>query len=149
MSVGQGAGSCRLQVDEEMAGVESFEDLECYKAARSLRIELICWAKRLPAEEKYRLADQVIRSARSVTANMAEGFGRHHPQENLQFCRQARGPLVETLEHLNTALDEELINIEQYHEFRMQWNSARALLSGYIKYLESVATKDRRFTDRK
>ena len=102
--------------------------------------------KSLPVDEKYRMMDQVIRAARSVTANIAEGFGRHHPQENLQFCRQARGSLVETLEHLNTALDEELIVTESYEHFRTQWNIAKSLLAGYIRYLETLTTKDRRFT---
>jgi len=132
-----------------MASIESFEDLECYKASRRFRIDVISWAKLLPADEKYRLTDQVIRAARSVTANIAEGFGRHHPQENLQFCRQARGSLVETLEHLNTALDEKLIVPESYEPLRTQWNVAKALLAGYIRYLESLTTKDRRFTEGK
>lgn len=132
-----------------MANIDSFEDLECYKASRRFRIDVIGWARSLPAEEKYRMADQVIRAARSFTANIAEGFGRHHPQENLQFCRQARGSLVETLEHLNTALDEKLIVPESYESFRTQWNVAKSLLAGYIRYLESITTKDRRFTEGK
>ena len=95
------------------------------------------------------MADQVIHAARSVTANIAEGFGRHHPQENLQFCRQARGSLVETLEHLNTAHDENLITQELYDSFRTRWNTAKSLLAGYIRYLETLTTKDRRFTEGK
>jgi len=70
-----------------MSQIDSFEDLECYRAARSYRRNLARWARTLPKEETYRMKDQVIRSARSITANIAEGFGRHHPQENLQFCR--------------------------------------------------------------
>ena len=103
----------------------------------------------MPVDEKYRMSDQVIRAARSVTANIAEGFGRHHPQENLQFCRQPRGSLVETLEHLNTARDEKLITQELYDSLRVQWNMAKSLLAGYIRYLETLTTKDRRFTDGK
>ena len=132
-----------------MPNIDSFEDLECYKASRRFRIDVIHWAKSLPVDEKYRMSDQVIRAARSVTANIAEGFGRHHPQENLQFCRQARGSLVETLEHLNTARDEKLITQELYDSFRAQWNMAKSLLAGYIRYLETLTTKDRRFTDGK
>ncbi len=55
---------------------------------------------------------------------------------------------MEVLEHLNTAADEKLITEEQYQQLRDQWNKVRAILSGYIKYLESVTTKDRRFTNR-
>jgi len=131
-----------------MAAISTFEDLECYKAAREFRTVVVEWAKHLPSEEKYRLVDQTIRAVRSITANIAEGFGRQHPQENLQFCRQARGSLMEVLEHLNTAADEKLITEEQYQQLRDRWNKVRAILSGYIKYLESVTTKDRRFTER-
>jgi four helix bundle protein len=69
-------------------------------------------AKRLPKEEKYRLSDQIIRASRSVTANIAEGFGRFHHQENIQFCRQARGSLMELIDHLSVTLDENYITKE-------------------------------------
>ncbi|MCX7396089.1 MAG: four helix bundle protein [Planctomycetales bacterium] len=131
-----------------MPRIDTFEDLECYKAAREFRIVVADWAKHLPSEEKYRLIDQTIRAVRSITANIAEGFGRKHPQANLQFCRQARGSLMEVLEHLNTAVDERLILDEPYNDLRGQWHKVRTILSGYIKYLESLTTKDRRFIER-
>lgn len=129
-----------------MGNIETFEDLDCYKAARELRKSVSQWVRTLPKEEQFLLKDQIIRSSRSITANIAEGFGRHHPQENLQFCRQSRGSLMETLEHLNTALDEDLIGEEAYDQIREQWNQGRALLSGYISYQQKLAPKDRRFT---
>jgi four helix bundle protein len=128
-----------------MSQIDSFEDLECYKAARSYRRNLVRWARSLPKEETYRMKDQVIRSARSITANIAEGFGRHHPQENLQFCRQSRGSLMETLDHLNAAIDEDLIDHASYEAFRNQWQEARNVLNGYIRYLQSLTPKDKRF----
>jgi four helix bundle protein len=131
---------------KQMSKIETFEDLECYKVARGYRKGLAQWAKTLPKEETYRMKDQVLRAARSITANIAEGFGRHHPQENLQFCRQSRGSLSETLDHLNAALDEELINEQAYTEFRTQWNEASRVLNGYIRYLQTLTPKDKRFS---
>jgi four helix bundle protein len=128
-----------------MSHIDTFEDLECYKAGREFRNSISRWTRTLPKVEEYRLKDQIIRSSRSVTANIAEGFGRHHPQENLQFCRQSRGSLMETLEHLNTAFDEDLLGEEEYQTFRQQWNEVRALLGGYISYLQKLAPKDKRF----
>ena len=113
-----------------MSPINTFEDLECYKAAREFRIIVVEWAKHLPLEEKYRLVDQTIRAVRSITANIAEGFGRQHPQDNLQFCRQARGSLMEVLEHLNTAADEKLLLEEKFQQLREKWNTVRAILSG-------------------
>jgi four helix bundle protein len=58
--------------------IKTFEDLEVWKFCRELRIKLTKLARRLPAEEKFRLADQMIRAARSATNNLAEGYGRYH-----------------------------------------------------------------------
>jgi len=129
-----------------MSKIDTFEDLECYKVGREFRKSISRWTRTLPKEEHFRLKDQIIRSSRSITANIAEGFGRHHPQENLQFCRQSRGSLMETLDHLNTALDEDLLGDGDYEKLRDQWNQVRALLSGYISYLQKLAPKDKRFT---
>ena len=68
-------------------------------------------SKTFPNEEKCRLTDQIIRSYRSVTANIAEGHGRFHYQDETQFVRQARGSLSETLDHQICALDEEYITV--------------------------------------
>jgi 23S rRNA-intervening sequence protein len=64
-----------------------FKDLQVWQLARDLRREAYNLVRRFPSEEKYALANQVRRAAISVTANIAEGFGRYHYQENIQFCR--------------------------------------------------------------
>src|SRR5260221_1251516 len=101
-----------------MATLTSFEELDCYKACREFRVQVARFCRTLPTVEEYRLKDQLLRSARSITANIAEGFGRHHHQENLQYCRQARGSLAECLDHLNTALDERFIDTIAYEGLR-------------------------------
>lgn len=123
--------------------IESFKDLECYKAARKVRIDTSCFARTLPADEKYRLKDQMIRASRSVTANIAEGFGRHHHQENLQYCRQARGSLYETIEHFHTALDEEYIETHSHHERVEEIRIAIRILNGYLRYLATRASESK------
>ena len=97
-----------------MGELKTFETLECYKRARQLRRDISSFCKKLPKEETFRLKDQIIRSSRSITANIAEGYGRHHHQENLRFCRMARGSLSETLEHLITAIDEDYLTDPEY-----------------------------------
>ncbi len=77
-----------------------FYDLPVYKACRAFRKKVSSVVrKNYPKPEEYHLKAQVLDSSRSVTANIAEGFGRFHYQENIQFCRQARGSLDEILEH--------------------------------------------------
>ncbi|HEX9654588.1 MAG TPA: four helix bundle protein [bacterium] len=94
--------------------------------------------RKFPVEEKFRLADQIIRSSHSVAANIAEGFGRFHYQENIQFCRQARGSLSETLEHLICAFDEGFIDQKTFEEYQAMIARCLKLLNGYIAYLKKA-----------
>ena len=92
----------------------------------------------LPKEEKYRLGDQMLRAARSTTANIAEGYGRFHYLDNAKFCSNARGSCFEVLDHLLTATDEKFIPNELLQQGRDLIGTAVRLLNGYMKYLKSA-----------
>ena len=115
--------------------IVSFEDLEVWKECRKFRNQISTTTEKFPKEEKYCLTDQIKRSSRSVTANIAEGYGRFHFQENAQFCRQARGSLTETLDHLICAVDLGYINEVDLSSHRIQYEQCLKLLNGYIAYL--------------
>ena len=66
-----------------------------------------------PAEEKFRLTDQIIRSSRGVTATIAEGHGRYTFKDQLHFCIMVRGSLSESLNHLIDAFDCKFIDKEK------------------------------------
>jgi len=123
-----------------MDSIRSFEDLECWKTARNLRLfvsrEIVA---HLPKEERYELASQLRRAARSVTANIAEGFGRFHFRDNYKFCSNARGSLFEVLDHLITAHDDHYINAATLSEGRHLFEAAKRLLNGYMNYLTRAA----------
>lgn len=112
--------------------------MEAWKSARELRIAVSEMVKLFPVEEKYELTKQIIRSSRSIAANIAEGFGRFHYKENIQFCRQARGSLSETLEHLICAHDEEFIDQKVYENIRQKIELCWKILNGYIAYLKKA-----------
>jgi len=114
----------------------NFEDLEVWKQGRDLRKEISVISKKFPIEEKYKLTDQIIRASRSVTANIAEGHGRFHYQENTQFCRHSRGSLSEVLDHLICAFDENYITENELKLFRIKVETCMKLLNGYISYLQ-------------
>ncbi len=116
----------------------TFEDLEIWKVSRCLRNDIREITSGFPKEEKYSLTDQILRSSRSVTANVAEGFGRFNHQENIQFCRIARGSLFETLDHLICANDCRYISDEQMSMLRVDIEQRLKLLNGYIAYLKKV-----------
>jgi len=129
-----------VRESEEPSGrsVQSFEDLKVWQACRELRLLVAAFVKTLPGSEKHRLADQMLRAARSTTANIAEGYGRFHYQENIQFCRQARGSLYEVLDHFISAHDEALATEEELRKARALIDKALALLNGYINYLRKA-----------
>jgi|SRR5699024_1170918 len=112
------------------------KELESWKKARELRILVSNYAKTLPSEEKFRLKDQIIRSSRSVAANIAEGYGHYHYQENIQFCRLARGSLFETEEHLICAKDENYISQKRFEVIMYKIKECLKILNGYISYLK-------------
>jgi len=129
-------------VGDKMTGrveeFRTFEDLECWQACRDLRM----WTSnvvrnQLPTDEKYRLGDQLIRASRSSTANIAEGYGRYHYQEIIQYCRHARGSVYEVLDHCITARDEALIDDDALAQCRELVHGAALLLNGYIKFLKA------------
>jgi four helix bundle protein len=114
----------------------SFEDLEVWKQCRELRKMIFSLVKKFPQSEKYTLTDQILRSSKSPCANIAEGHGRFHHQQNIQFCRIAKGSLTETHNHLTDALDCEYISLTEFEAYKNQIQHCLKILNGYILYLK-------------
>jgi len=122
-----------------VAQINSFEDLECWKAATELRRYVSKGIlPKFPPDEKFALTNQLRRSSRSVSDNISEGYGRFHFQENIQSCRMARGSLCESLNQVIIARDEDYIDDEIMLEFRQIYEKTKAILNGYINYLKNA-----------
>jgi four helix bundle protein len=121
-----------------MAVAKSFQDLEVWKLGRSLRKKLYEIAKSLPSHERDNLAAQIRAAAVSITSNIAEGFGRFHYKENVQFCRIARGSACEAMDHPLTCLDEQYITSGQHQELNQDLTTFLRLLNAYIKAIGST-----------
>ena len=122
-----------------MATYNHFYDLPVYKICRAFRQKISSITRKyFPKSEAYLLKAQTLDSSRSITANIAEGFGRFHHQENIQFSRQSRGSLDETLEHMITAYDEKYITKELLSEINKDYKECLKQLNGYIKYLKTA-----------
>lgn len=120
--------------------IKTFEDLQCWQDCRALRVFILQKIVPLmPKVELYRLTDQLIRCARSTTANIAEGYGRFHYLDNAKFCSNSRGSCWETLDHLIAANDEGLISGELLEQGRQLVNQAVKVTNGYISYLQKAA----------
>lgn len=115
----------------------SFESLNAWKYAKELRIEIGKIVKKYPSFELTDLVSQTRRSVRSIGANIAEGHGRFHYLENIRFCRIARGSLMETINHLHVALEENYISISEFQQLKDKLLICNKLINGYISYLKN------------
>ena len=89
--------------------------------------------KRFPSEEKHNLPLQMRRAAISITANLAEGYGRYSYQENSQFCRQSRGSAYELRDHLTTALDQKYVSSNAWSSADVLARRVIQVVNGYTR----------------
>jgi len=94
-------------------------------------------SKLFPSEEKFRLADQIIRSSRSINSNISEGHGRFSHKDQIHFRIQSRGSLNETYNHLIDAYDCKYITREQLKYFKEKIFDIERMINGYISFLRS------------
>ena len=120
-----------------MRKYDDFRDLDIWQRCKEIRNKIWKLCKTFPGEEKYRLSDQMIRASRSATANIAEGYGRFHYQENIQFCRQSRGSLYELIDHMLVAEECGYIDESSTETEINEIKTAIRVLNGYIKYLKN------------
>jgi four helix bundle protein len=116
--------------------MQTLDTLDVYLLAKEFRKEVIKTANQFPVYERFLLTAQIKDSARSITANIAEGYGRYHYQEAIQFCRIARGSLLETYDHLSSAFDEEYITEIRFQELKTKQEYLLEKINGYIAYLK-------------
>lgn len=121
--------------------IHSFEDLDVYKLARDLSNKVIQLLKRLPKDE-FNLKGQMRRAKLSVTNNIAEGFGRYHYQENIQFCRQSRGSICELIDDFNECFDNGHIDKDESAQLKNDAYNLIKLLNGYIASIKRQKSKN-------
>ena len=112
------------------------DDFELYKTAREFRKKVYEILKVLPREEKHNLASQMRRAAVSISNNIAEGHGRWHHQENIQFCRISRGSVEEIIDDFNVCLDEGYCPGFDLKQLKNDGYDLIKRINGYIAYLK-------------
>jgi len=115
---------------------KGYKDLECYVQARLLRIFIAELTKKFPSHEKFLLTAQIVDSSRSVTRNIAEGYGRFTFTDTRNFFIIARGSVTETMDHLSTAFDEKYITEEELKQGEEKCELVFKLINGYIAWLD-------------
>lgn len=74
---------------------QRFEGMTCWQEAITLAVEVYDMTKSFPRDEQFGLTNQLRRAASSISANIAEGFGRQTNNDKSQFYTIAYGSLLE------------------------------------------------------
>ena len=113
--------------------IQSFTDLKVWQEGHILVIMVYKITKGFPKEEIYSMIDQMRRAASSITANIAEGFGRQSYKEKLQFYYTAQGSLTELKNFILIAKDVGYLNRKDFNSLADQANLTHQILQGFIK----------------
>ncbi|MDX8537113.1 MAG: four helix bundle protein [Mesorhizobium sp.] len=104
--------------------INSYKDLIVWQQAMDLAVATYSLTKAWPKEELYGLTSQIRRSATSIPANIAEGYGRDNTGSYQQFLRIAQGSLKELETHLQIA---ERIGLATRDEVRHMLSATEAI----------------------
>jgi four helix bundle protein len=113
--------------------IETFTDLNVWQEGHKLVIMIYKATKGFPREETYSLVDQMRRAVASITANIAEGFGRQTYKEKIQFYYMAKGSLSEIKNFLLIAKDVDYLAENDFKILAEQSNIVGRLLQGFIQ----------------
>ncbi len=113
--------------------IEKFTDLNVWIESHKLVLMIYKTTKGFPREEIYSLIDQMRRAVASVTANIAEGFGRQTYKEKLQFYYTAKGSLTELENFVLIAKDVNYISEKDFNSLNEQINLSGQILQGFIR----------------
>lgn len=113
--------------------IKSFTDLNAWKEGHRLVLLVYKLTDKFPSKETYSLTDQMRRAAASITANIAEGFGRQTYKEKAQFYYLAQGSLLELKNFILIAKDVGYLNSLDFNNIAEQANVSHRLLQGFIQ----------------
>ena len=113
----------------------SLEDLEVYQLAESFSDEIWFMVDEWNYFAKDTVGKQIVRSADSIGANIAEGYGRYHYKENRNFCYFSRGSIIETKGWLKKSKTRNLLNEEQFNLLFEKLQTIHLKLNAYLKFI--------------
>src|SRR3989344_1663425 len=113
--------------------IQSFTDLNVWKEGHKLVLMVYKVTASFPQKETYSIVDQMRRAASSVTANIAEGFGRQTYKEKLQFYYVSQGSLTELKNFLLIAKDVQYLTKDMFDNIAEQSNLTHQLLQGFLQ----------------
>lgn len=129
-----------------MSDVMSYRELDVWKQARVLVKGIYDLTKKFPKEEQFGLTSQIRRAAISVPSNIAEGCGRNHSKDSIQFFFIARGSIYELETQLILSEDLEFATKEDIEQNINQAIRCKKLINGFINYYQKQSNNQQRTT---
>jgi four helix bundle protein len=112
-----------------MALINTHKDLKVYQLSFKTSMELYELTKRFPVKEQFSLTDQIRRSSRSVSSNIAEGFRkRKYPKSLALKLSDSEAEAAETQNWLDYALECKFINETEYKYFYSSYDKIIGML---------------------
>ena len=122
--------------------INTYKDLIAWQKSIVFVTSVYSLTKKFPADEKFGLVSQINRAVVSVTANIAEGWGRELSKNYLQFLRTSRGSLMEVETLLLISKNLKYIDDLSYDEISIQIEEIGKILQGLIKSVQQkILTK--------
>jgi four helix bundle protein len=118
--------------------MKSYTDLDVWKKSRLLVKDVYLLTKEFPRDELFGLSSQMKRCAVSIPSNIAEGHGRNHTKDTLQFFYISRGSLYELETQLFLSLDLEFIKKESFDTNFETITHCKQMINGLIRYYKTL-----------
>jgi four helix bundle protein len=118
--------------------MRDFYDLEVWKKAKALVIEIYRVSKEFPRDERFGLTDQLRRAANSICANLAEGYSRFHTKDKIRFYYNARGSVSECMNHLMIAEELRFMVGGDAKRLVEEYQTVRKMINGLVNSLASA-----------
>ena len=125
-------------MNQESCKIKSFTDLNAWKEAHGLVLDIYAITKKFPKEEMFGLTNQIRRAAVSITSNIAEGFSRHSYKEKFQFYSISLGSLTEVQSQLLIARDICYISKIEFDKIADRTIIVNKLINGLLKKTKSI-----------
>ena len=117
--------------------IQSFKDLDVWQLSMNLAEACYVATREFPKDELYGMTSQIRRSAASIPANIAEGYGRDQTGGFIQFLRVAQGSARELETHLLLAERIKLLTSETALRLQEDCERTSKMLRSLIRSLEA------------
>jgi len=123
--------------------IDRFEDIEAWQLARELTRTVYGLAKKTKFARDFGLKGQIQNAAGSSMHNIAEGFDSETNPEFIRFLRYAKRSCTEVQSELYVALDQQYITKTEFQDVYDHAGRTRAVIRGFIKYLQTYQQNQR------